>query len=59
MSYLLGIVILAAYSGTITSYLTVQRHKLPIETFEDLLNDNTYTFHSLAGAEAEYFQVSL
>ncbi|PSN34585.1 Ionotropic receptor 117 [Blattella germanica] len=41
-SYLIGMVLVAAYSASLISHLTVQRIELPFTNFEGLLKDGTY-----------------
>jgi len=57
-SYVMSMVILAAYSGALISFLTVQRTVLPFETLEEFLHDGTYNLQVLPGAEISYFNVS-
>ncbi|KAJ4438051.1 hypothetical protein ANN_13990, partial [Periplaneta americana] len=56
-SYVLGYVLLAAYSAALVSFLTVQRDILPFTGFEGLLRDGTYKLGVTKGAEVSYFTV--
>jgi hypothetical protein len=57
-SYLVGYVLVAAYSAALVSFLAVQRDELPFTSFEGLLEDGTYKLGVTKGAEVSYFSVS-
>jgi len=57
-SYLVGYVLVAAYSAALVSFLAVQRDELPFTSFEGLLEDGTYEMGVTKGAEVAYFLVS-
>ena len=57
-SYVMGYVLVAAYSAALVSFLAVQRDEWPFTSFEDLLEDGTYELGVTKGAEVVYFSVS-
>jgi hypothetical protein len=57
-SYVLGYVLVAAYSAALVSFLAVQREELPFTNFKGLLEDGTYEMGVTKGAEVAYFRVS-
>jgi hypothetical protein len=57
-SYLVGVVLLAAYSAALISFLTVKRTVLPFETLHDMLGDETYNLYVPSGNEISFFRVS-
>jgi len=57
-SYLVGVVLLAAYSAALISFLAVKRAVMPFETLHDLLGDETYNLNVPLGVELSYFRVS-
>ncbi|XP_069688761.1 probable glutamate receptor [Periplaneta americana] len=58
-SYLLGVVILGAYSGALTSFLTVHRPKIPFNSFQEMLSDGSYQFQMAPSSDLfEYFRDS-
>ena len=52
-----GIVLVTLWTAKIVSYLTVYVQAVPIKTFDDLLNQNTYTF-GMNGASNAVIQIS-
>jgi hypothetical protein len=56
-AYAVGVVLVAAYSAALVSFLTVQRSELPFTSFEGLLEDGTYKLGVTKGAEVSYFTV--
>ncbi|PSN34668.1 hypothetical protein C0J52_19806 [Blattella germanica] len=58
-SFLIGYVLVAAYSAALVSFLTVQRSELPFTSFRGLLQDGTYKLGVTVGAEISYFSVSI
>jgi hypothetical protein len=56
-SYVVGLVLVAAYSAALVSFLTVQRDELPFTSFSGLLEDGTYKLGVTKGAEVSYFSV--
>ncbi len=42
LTYMTSLVVLAAYSASLTSSLAVQHHDLPFRDFQGLLNDGSY-----------------
>lgn len=56
-SYVVGYVLVAAYSAALVSFLAVQRDELPFASFEGLLEDGTYKLGVTKGAEVSYFRV--
>ncbi|KAJ4445625.1 hypothetical protein ANN_12307 [Periplaneta americana] len=58
-SYLIGVVLQAAYSAALISYLTSQRIVLPFTTFQSLLELGTYRLAVLdRSAQLNYFDVT-
>jgi hypothetical protein len=58
-SYFTAVVLLGAYSATLTSFLTIRHHDLPFTDFESLVNDGTYRVIVGSGsAHLNYFNVS-
>jgi hypothetical protein len=57
-AYIVGYVLVAAYSAALVSFLAVQRDELPFTSFAGLLEDGTYQLGITRGAEATYFSVS-
>jgi hypothetical protein len=58
-AYLAAVVLLAAYSGTFISFLTVRHSSLPFTTFEGILQDGTYKLGILErSVELNFFDVS-
>jgi len=57
-SYVVGYVLVAAYSAALVSFLAVQRDELPFTSFDGLLEDGTYEMGVTKGAEVAYFTVS-
>lgn len=57
-SYVVGYVLVAAYSAALVSFLAVQRDELPFTSYEGLLEDGTYELGVTKGAEVSYFSVS-
>lgn len=53
----MGLVLVAAYSAALVSFLTVQRGELPFTSFQGLLEDGTYKLGVTKGAEISYFSV--
>lgn len=56
-SYVVGFVLVAAYSAELVSFLAVQREELPFINFRGLLEDGTYKLGVTKGAEVSYFSV--
>jgi hypothetical protein len=56
-AYVAGLVLVAAYSAALVSFLTVQRSELPFTSFQGLLEDGTYKLGVTKGAEVSYFSV--
>jgi hypothetical protein len=57
-AYLTGIVLLAAYSGSIAAFLVVHMtDELPFEGFRGLLSDGSYRMGMVPGAAVSLFQV--
>jgi hypothetical protein len=56
-AYVVGLVLVAAYSAALVSFLTVQRSELPFTSFHGLLEDGTYKLGVTKGAEVSYFSV--
>jgi hypothetical protein len=56
-SYLVGVVILAAYSAALISFLAVKRTVLPFETLQQLVTDGTFKFNLAPGDLLSYFRV--
>jgi hypothetical protein len=56
-AYVVGLVLVAAYSAALVSFLTVQRSELPFASFQGLLEDGTYKLGITKGAEVSYFSV--
>ncbi|KDR11377.1 hypothetical protein L798_14897, partial [Zootermopsis nevadensis] len=50
-SYLVGVVLLAAYSAALISCITVKRTVLPFQTLQEFSRDETYKFNIAAGGE--------
>ncbi|KAJ9585857.1 hypothetical protein L9F63_020499 [Diploptera punctata] len=57
-AFLIGYVVVAAYSAALISFLTVQRSELPFTSFRGLLRDGTYKLGVTVGAEVSYFSES-
>jgi hypothetical protein len=59
IAYLTGVVLLAAYSGALASFLAVQKSddELPLKNFQDLLSDASYTMGVTPGSAVPLFQV--
>jgi hypothetical protein len=57
-SYLVGVVILAAYSATLISFLAVKDTLMPFETLHEMLTDESYNLNVPSGVELFYFRVS-
>lgn len=58
-SYLVATVLLTAYSGALTSYITVQTPRRPFKDLEGLLKDGTYRVEPVVHTAAySYFEVS-
>jgi hypothetical protein len=56
---LTALVLMAAYSGTLVSFLTVRRTILPFRTLRELLEDGSYQLGLMAKtAQYDYFAVS-
>ncbi|XP_069696795.1 glutamate receptor U1-like [Periplaneta americana] len=55
VSYLTAVVLLAGYSASLISYLTVRQPVVPFTTFEGLLRDGTYKFGVPASSSAFSF----
>ena len=56
--HLTGVVILAAYSAALISFLAVKSFIMPFTTMEGLLKDGTYRFGVVANsADFSFFQV--
>ncbi|KDR11376.1 hypothetical protein L798_14896, partial [Zootermopsis nevadensis] len=55
-SYLVGVVLLAAYSAALISFLAVKRTVLPFQTLQELVNDGTYKFYLASGDLLTYFR---
>jgi hypothetical protein len=56
--YLTGVVLLAAYSGAITSFLSVQtRGEPPFRGFQGLLNEGSYRLGVTPGSAVDMFRV--
>jgi hypothetical protein len=59
-AYLSAVVLLAAYSATFISFLTVRHSSLPFTTFEDILEDGTFKLGILErSVELNFFDVSV
>ncbi|PSN29860.1 hypothetical protein C0J52_26359 [Blattella germanica] len=56
LSLLVGIIILAAYSAALISFLTVQRPDLPFETLGEFLSDGSYNIFIPNGSILQDFQ---
>lgn len=48
-------VLLAAYSATLVSFLTVQRYEIPFTDLESLLSEKGFTFQMLSQNSITYF----
>jgi hypothetical protein len=57
-SYLVGVVLLAAYSAALISFLAVKGTAMPFETLHDMLGDETYNLNVPSGVELSFFRVS-
>lgn len=57
-SYLVGVVLLAAYSAALISFLTIKGAVMPFETLHDILGDETYNLNVPSGVEHSFFRVS-
>jgi hypothetical protein len=57
-SYLVGVVLLAAYSAALISFLAVKRAVMPFETLHEMLGDETYHLDVPSGNELFFFRVS-
>ena len=57
-SYLVGVVLLAAYSAALISFLSVKGAVMPFETLHDMLGDETYNLYVPSGVELSFFRVS-
>jgi len=56
--YLTGVVLLAAYSGALTSFLSVQtRGEPPFRGFQGLLNEGSYRLGVSNGSAVDMFRV--
>lgn len=56
--HLTAVIILAAYSAALISFLTVNTFVMPFTTIEGLLNDGTYRFGTIGdSADFSFFQV--
>jgi hypothetical protein len=56
--YLTGVVLLAAYSGALTSFLSVQmRGEPPFRGFQGLLNEGSYRIGVTPGSAVDMFRV--
>jgi hypothetical protein len=56
--YLTGVVLLAAYSGALTSFLSVQtRGEPPFKGFQGLLNEGSYRLSVSPGSAVDMFRV--
>jgi hypothetical protein len=58
-SYLVGVVLLAAYSAVLISFLAVTREAMPFETLHEMLKDETYNVMVPSGMELAFFRVSI
>jgi hypothetical protein len=57
-AYLTGVVLLAAYSGALVSFLAVQtRSQLPFEGFQGLLQHESYSIGMIPGSAIDLFRV--
>ena len=57
---MVGVVVVAAYSATLVSFLTVAEQDLPFESLADLKKQGTYRLGILKGSVLEeFFQVGL
>jgi hypothetical protein len=56
-SLLVGVVLLASYSGALISFLAVKHTVLPFETLQELVRDGTYKFYLTSGDLLTYFRV--
>jgi hypothetical protein len=57
-AYLTGVVLLAAYSGALISFLAVQtRNELPFKGFQGLLSDASYRMGVTSGSAVALFRV--
>lgn len=59
MSYIVGVVLLSAYSASLISFLAVQNSKPPFYTLEEMLSKNSYTLLMPAGGELYFLKVSM
>ncbi|GFG29581.1 hypothetical protein Cfor_02101, partial [Coptotermes formosanus] len=58
MPYMLGMLLLCAYSAAVISFLTVHKTNLPFTTLEQLHQDKTYTVRAVRGSSTfETFRV--
>ncbi|PNF23956.1 hypothetical protein B7P43_G10051 [Cryptotermes secundus] len=58
-SYFTAVILLGAYSATLTSFLAIRRHELPFTDFQSLVNDGTYRVIVASGsAHLNYFNSS-
>ena len=57
-SYLVGVVLLAAYSAALVSFLAVKGEVMPFQTLHDLLGAETYNLNVPSGVELSFFRVS-
>jgi hypothetical protein len=57
-SYLVTVVLLAAYSAALISFLAAKRTVMPFETLRDMLGDETYNLYVPSGNELNFFRVS-
>jgi hypothetical protein len=56
-AYVVGFVIVAAYSAALVSFLAVEREELPFTNYSGLLEDGSYKLGVTKGAEVSYFSV--
>ena len=57
--HMTGVVIVAAYSAALISFLAIKAFIMPFTTMEGLLNDGTYRFGVVSNsADYNFFQVN-
>lgn len=57
-TYLISIILIAAYSGALTSFITVEKPQRPFDSLESMLKDGTYTLEQIPESSGyTYFAV--
>lgn len=58
--YFLSIILLAAYSGALTSFITVEKPQKPFDSLKTMLSDGTYILEQIPESSGfTYFSVCL